>query len=392
MAVIQIPKAVVLWCCGAMVCLLLLTHVSHPISGSYDDTSYGTHVADLGEIRRVTGEAQAVTQRLRTERLKLLAEMGHRSIEHTSNNPPNALPDGIQQQLHDSETKQAVVRVRDEQAARIDQVDSSNEGLATEGASAQAEDKLLGEGASSAERISRALATVRAQQWAPLATHLNKPAPPAKATVPRTMLRARSATTNISFAHLLNPVDAPAGSSMHKAQQMTFATIEVSKKYTQGNVDVDVVTTQYEEDLPVLVPPSFRPIHNLKYSSADVIDEPGATKKLPLVRDLLMAAYNHTTASHIIYSNVDIAVMPSFYENIRSIIHCGTSAFAINRVEIPGNFGFDTYVCLRLVIQLKLQLITFCYCNMWAGGSVAWSKCTKLSRCTNKLTQGMIAL
>src|SRR3546814_16616181 len=50
--------------------------------------------------------------------------------------------------------------------------------------------------------------------------------------------------------------------------------------------------------------------------------------------------------------------MPSFYDNIQSLIGCGTNpkmAFAINRVEIPGHFTLHSMEDMYKTVMLYKQ-------------------------------------
>lgn len=119
-------------------------------------------------------------------------------------------------------------------------------------------------------------------------------------------------------------------------------------------------------------PDEFKNITLPNRSIRDVLSNQ-KLRKLPLLKDLLEAAYKSTKAEYIIFTNVDIAVQPNFYEFVLTKIKAGEDSFMINRRRIPfGNFtpedllqlypikgkshpGFDCFVFRReLIPQMKL--------------------------------------
>jgi hypothetical protein len=61
-------------------------------------------------------------------------------------------------------------------------------------------------------------------------------------------------------------------------------------------------------------------------------------RKLPLIKDILDSAILVTDADYIIYSNVDIAVVPHFYLSLDSIISEGWDAFMITRRTLSKDY------------------------------------------------------
>ena len=59
---------------------------------------------------------------------------------------------------------------------------------------------------------------------------------------------------------------------------------------------------------------------------------PLTTKRLPLLRDILSAGLmTDQTYSHVIYTNMDILVMPFFYAAVDDMVNCRINSFFFNR-------------------------------------------------------------
>lgn len=106
-----------------------------------------------------------------------------------------------------------------------------------------------------------------------------------------------------------------------------------ARDFAEGTVSVELVSQQYVEDEGV-APSFFKKMPNLTRSISDIYTFK-YPRKLPLIADLL----NVTTKSdYIIYTNVDIAVMPHFYCAIAKYIEMGYDAIAINRRTINAKY------------------------------------------------------
>lgn len=103
-----------------------------------------------------------------------------------------------------------------------------------------------------------------------------------------------------------------------------------------GSVNVQIVTTQYEEDKEI-IPTAFHQLSNLTRSVLDV-NSNLSKRKLPLIQDILQKL-TEIDADYYIFTNVDIAVMPSFYESIQALIHLGHDALIINRRRLKGTYS-----------------------------------------------------
>jgi hypothetical protein len=131
----------------------------------------------------------------------------------------------------------------------------------------------------------------------------------------------------------------------------------VAKNFSSSNVQI--VTTQFEEDVEI-IPKEFKQLSNLTRSVLDV--NPKLThRKLPLIADIFQKL-TEVDADYYVFTNVDIALMPSFYDSIQALINLGHDAIIINRrrlkktystvVELPLMYadlgkshpGFDCFV------------------------------------------------
>lgn len=122
----------------------------------------------------------------------------------------------------------------------------------------------------------------------------------------------------------------------------------------------------FEEDKQCL-PNDFGQYIELKRSSNDYFSN--SKLKLPLIGEIIDGILSHSHSDYIIYSNVDISLMPNFYKRISELINEGYDAIIVNRKNIAeGNYssknleaiynlpskyhpGFDCFVCHRALLQ-----------------------------------------
>lgn len=137
---------------------------------------------------------------------------------------------------------------------------------------------------------------------------------------------------DFSIAHIINPVKVGEASDLFVAQPITFESMQISKELAK-DVRVQLLTTQFEEDHEI-IPDYFIKTRDLERSVLD-ISKFSRQRKLPLLKDILDKLYENSTADYLIYTNVDITVMPNFYSTVAAIIEKGHDAFMINRRRIP---------------------------------------------------------
>lgn len=67
-------------------------------------------------------------------------------------------------------------------------------------------------------------------------------------------------------------------------------------------------------------------------------------RKLPFIKDILDRLYDETDADYLIYTNVDIALMPFFYLSTRDFFLQGHGFFVINRRTISDESPFPDQI------------------------------------------------
>ena len=140
----------------------------------------------------------------------------------------------------------------------------------------------------------------------------------------------------MKIAHIINPVKVIEQSDLFKAQPITFESIRVAKNFSKHKNDIEICTTQFEEDITI-VPDDFTKLSCLEKSILDV--NPNLKgKKLPLIKDILEKLKEASDADFYIYSNADIALMPQFYDAVYDLISKGHDAIVINRRRLNNSY------------------------------------------------------
>ncbi len=137
----------------------------------------------------------------------------------------------------------------------------------------------------------------------------------------------------VSIAHIVNPVKVSPQSDLYVAQPITFESMKVAKNRSKFSNQIQFYAINFPEDDEV-VPEFFVKLPHLSRSVLDV-KEFEKKRKLPLIADILHAIYKQSDAEYIIYTNVDIALQPQFYDFVFEKIEEGYDAFMINRRRIP---------------------------------------------------------
>ena len=143
--------------------------------------------------------------------------------------------------------------------------------------------------------------------------------------------------TPIHLAHIINPVLAEQGSELYIAQPMVFESMLLAKQLTADAANVTLLTTQYPEDRAI-IPQQFTVLPDLQRSVLDM-QQFGIQRKLPLLADILKAAYDNSAgADYLIFTNADIILMPQFYATVAELIGEGHDALIINRRRIERKY------------------------------------------------------
>lgn len=139
-----------------------------------------------------------------------------------------------------------------------------------------------------------------------------------------------------ALAHIINPVAVGPESDLYIAQPVTFASMHIARNFSPSLYDLELFSAQYAEDR-TMIPAHIRPTPDLDHSVLDhgTFSRP---RKLPLIRDILDRLADATDAEYLVYTNVDIALMPNFYATVCKFIDQGLDAFVINRRTISKQY------------------------------------------------------
>lgn len=100
--------------------------------------------------------------------------------------------------------------------------------------------------------------------------------------------------------------------------------------------EIELYTTQFEEDREV-IPAGFQVLSNLDRSVLDVNSQL-TKRKLPLIADILLKVKEAAPFDYVIFTNMDIALMPYFYDAVFSYLEKGHDALVINRRRISDRY------------------------------------------------------
>ncbi|SRX75396.1 hypothetical protein [Aequorivita antarctica] len=132
----------------------------------------------------------------------------------------------------------------------------------------------------------------------------------------------------MNISHIINPVKVTKSSDLYEAQPVTFRTLLKAKNDSIYKDSIKQYVIGYSEDTPVF-PAGFEILKPLERSVMDY-GSFSKQRKLPLITDILNALKEINT-DYIIYTNVDIAVLPFFYDYIYSKLQDGSDSLIINR-------------------------------------------------------------
>jgi len=149
----------------------------------------------------------------------------------------------------------------------------------------------------------------------------------------------------IKISHIINPVAVKKSSDLFVAQPVTFESMKIAKEFAQDEVDVSLFSAQYPEDHEI-IPDWYEKTKDLNRSVLDYGNFK-IKQKLPLIKDILDRLYAYSNhGDYIIYTNVDIALMPYFYKSIQNMIKAGNDAFIVNRRTIYKKFNSPEQIYL----------------------------------------------
>jgi hypothetical protein len=140
----------------------------------------------------------------------------------------------------------------------------------------------------------------------------------------------------ISFTHILNPFPSKPGSEHSVASKVTWASIRAAKAVADGEgIQVECHAVVLSGDESSAEVPTSR-ISLLTRTVQDIKKlRPG--RPLPLIEDILKLGAEGSDCSHIIFSNMDIALQPQFYVSVHKLVATALTpdcSFAISRINI----------------------------------------------------------
>ena len=140
----------------------------------------------------------------------------------------------------------------------------------------------------------------------------------------------------LTLAHIIHPGIVDPSSDLVIAQPVTFETTRIARDFSAGRVDVSLYAIQHHDEERLALPGCFARTPDLTRSVGD-IKTFAVRRKLALLKDILDALYAAGPADYLIYTKVDIALLPHFYWTVSQIIAQGYDAFVINRRTIPDS-------------------------------------------------------
>jgi len=140
---------------------------------------------------------------------------------------------------------------------------------------------------------------------------------------------------SLSLIHILNPFDSQ-NADQQRIQEVTFQSIANALTHGTGHLKVRVCATRYSEDVSPL-PKYMTELPNLSRSVLDFGDF-NPKRRYPLIADILAEAVK-LNGDYYIYTNMDIALQPSFYNFVSEQICEGNDAVIINRRRIPWGYA-----------------------------------------------------
>jgi len=148
---------------------------------------------------------------------------------------------------------------------------------------------------------------------------------------------ATSSKVNPRFVHVVNPVKVGPSSGLYTAQPITFESMRVAQQFAAAfSLDVQLCATNFPEDDEIV--PSFFGCRKHLHRSVLDVDTFSIPRKLPLIKDILDCAASASDAEFIIYTNIDIGVLPNFYLSLDRIVNEGLDAFMVTRRTLSKEY------------------------------------------------------
>ncbi len=139
--------------------------------------------------------------------------------------------------------------------------------------------------------------------------------------------------SSYTFTHLINPVTATESKSLYEVQNFTFDSILAAKKYaSEKGIKVQNLMC-FSQTNSEPIPTEFEVLKPVNRLSSSFVS---TNKKVPFFNDLLNALNDNSQGDYLIYTNLDICLMPNFYTSVKTLIDEGHDAIIINRRVIAA--------------------------------------------------------
>lgn len=135
-----------------------------------------------------------------------------------------------------------------------------------------------------------------------------------------------------SIAHIINPFRNTKRPDLESVQPLVCESMLKAKDFARHDVSVELYATVYPDDASA-IPDGFTRTNDLKRSIVDVQPFENS-KRLPLIYDILDNLFEKTSADYLIYTNMDIILMPHFYTVVHNYLQDGYNGLIINRREV----------------------------------------------------------
>jgi hypothetical protein len=137
------------------------------------------------------------------------------------------------------------------------------------------------------------------------------------------------------LVHIINPTNVSESSDLYKAQPITVESILNAKHFCKTSSEIQLAYTHFEEEHIQLQQP-FKKLSYLSNSIHNILINANGNK-LPLLAEILEKTAE-MQADYIIYTNIDIGLMPHFYDDVLNRVSQGHDALVINRRRISKRY------------------------------------------------------
>ncbi len=129
-------------------------------------------------------------------------------------------------------------------------------------------------------------------------------------------------------------------SYLYIAQPLTLKSLLRAKQNSDSDLTVDLFTIKHKSE-NIDPPKSFIQVKDIEKYACEYIPflKDTVQKPLPRLTDIINGLYQASEAEFFVYTNLDISLMPSFYNYIKKLILQGHDAIYINRENLPKEYN-----------------------------------------------------